>query len=197
MGGTFDPPHIGHLRMAEYAAHKLLLEKVIFLPTGRIYYKADGLASPVDRLCMTRLAVSENPIFEVSDIETNRGEYSYTADSLEKLKDLFPKSHLHFIVGADSLDYMERWKNPEKLFSLCTVVVVFRHGFTNEQSRKKAEELKRQFDADIIFADMPRVEVSSSEIRERLRCGKSVSGMVQDSVLEYIFQKNLYSGENR
>lgn len=196
MGGTFDPPHIGHLQMAQYAADKLSLEKVIFLPTGRIYYKTER-TSPEDRLCMTKLAISENPVFEVSDIETSCDVYSYTANSLEKLKAMFLWAQLYFIVGADSLDYMESWKNPDKLFSLCTVVVVFRHGYTREQSLKKAEELKIRFGADIVFADMPRVDISSSEIRDRLRRGESVSGMVNEGVLEYIRQKNLYSGEDR
>lgn len=183
--------------MAEYAADKLELEKVIFIPTGRISYKDEGETSPFDRLHMTQLAIEGNPIFDISDIETRREGLSYTADSLEILNSMYSDTRFFFIVGADSLDYMERWKDPEKIFSLCSVAAVGRYGFDKKRCIEKAEELKLSFGADIHLVDMPLIEISSSQIRERLKDGKSVRYMLPDTVLDYIAEKNLYHGENK
>ena len=193
MGGNFNPPHLGHLMVAEYVAKELNLERVVFLPTGKISYKdSSENASPRDRFEMTRLAISENPLFDISDIESVSAEYSYTCFTLEKLKNLYKDALLYFIVGADSLDYMERWKNPQKIFELASVAVVDRQGFGVEKCLEKAEELKAKFGADIHFVEMPKADVSSSEIRRRVAGGQSVCDMLPDIVLDYICEKKLY-----
>lgn len=197
MGGSFDPPHIGHLMMAEYAREELKLEKVIFLPTGRISYKDEGKASAYDRMFMTKLAIDKHPFFDLSDLESISDDYSYTSVSLEKLHELYDNTHFFFIVGADSLDYMDKWKNPEKIFSLCSIAVINRCGFTLNELRDKADDLKNNFGADIYFVDMPKVDISSSQIRERLKLGKSVRYMVPEKVLNYISKNNLYCEGNK
>ena len=193
MGGNFNPPHLAHLMAAECTACELGLEKVIFLPTGKISYKdSRENASAKDRLEMTRLAISQNPMFDISDIESASEEYSYTCFTLEKLKELYNDAKLYFIVGADSLDYMDRWKHPQRIFNLASVAVVDRRGFGAEKCLKKAEELKAEFGADIHFIKMPRIDISSSMIRERIASGQSVEDMLTDAVFDYIREKNLY-----
>lgn len=193
MGGTFDPPHLGHLISAEVAASTLGLSKVIFIPTGQISYKTrDKSADPSQRLEMTMLSVEGNDLFEISDIEVSSNEMTYTYKTLKCLKEIYGDSHLYFIVGADSLDYMDKWMNPEKIFELCSVAVVGRNGFTKEESRTKAEFLKTKFDADITFVDMPEVDISSSDIKRRIENGDSVRYMVTEAVFEYINANLLY-----
>ncbi len=195
MGGTFDPPHIGHIKMAKCAIESLDLEKIIFVPTGRIYYKEKGKASPIDRFSMVLAAISDIPNFEISDIEVKEEAVSYTAETLEKLKKIHNDAKLYFIVGADSLDYMEKWKTPEKIFALCTVAVIGRRGFAQEELQKKAGELTERYGGEICILDMENVDVSSTEIRERCRLKKDIKGMVPEGAEEYIKQKNLYSLE--
>ncbi|MBQ3573903.1 MAG: nicotinate-nucleotide adenylyltransferase [Clostridia bacterium] len=193
MGGNFNPPHLAHLMAAECAARELELEKVIFLPTGKISYKdSRENATAEDRLEMTRLAISQNPMFDISDIESVSDEYSYTCFTLEKLKELYKDAELYFIVGADSLDYMDRWKHPQRIFELSSVAVVDRQGFGIGRCLKKAEELKSEFGADIHFVEMPRVDISSSVIRERIASGQPVEDMLTDAVFDYIRENNLY-----
>lgn len=193
MGGNFNPPHLAHLMAAECAACELGLDKVVFLPTGKISYKdSRENASAKDRFEMTRLAISQNPMFDISDIESVSEKYSYTCFTLEKLKELYNDAELYFIVGADSLDYMDRWKHPQRIFELSSVAVVDRRGFGIERCSKKAEKLKAEFGADIHFVKMPRVDISSSVIRERISSGQPVEDMLPDTVLGYICENNLY-----
>lgn len=195
MGGTFDPPHLGHLLAAEISAETLGLEKVIFVPTGKIPYKdSSRTSSAADRFNMTRLAISSNnPLFDICGVETENDDYSYTCDTLEKLNGLYPNSHLFFIVGADSLDYMERWREPERIFSLCSVIAVSREGFSADVSIAKKNELLEQFGADIHLISMPNIAISSSLIRKRAASGKSVRYMVPRLVADYIVEKGLYT----
>lgn len=197
MGGTFDPPHLGHVMSAKYAASQLGLEKVIFLPTGKISYKdRDETANAAHRYEMTRISISDNSLFDICDIEVKSSEYSYTYLALEKLHLLYPNTHFYFIVGADSLDYMERWKEPQRIFDLCSVAVVGREGFTADENIKKAEELNAEFGADIHFVSMPMIDLSSTEIKCRIKNNKSIKNMVCDGVYDYISKHGLYRQED-
>lgn len=195
MGGTFDPPHTGHLIIAEYAANEMGLETVLFVPTGKISYKKDMGTSSTDRFNMTKLAVEDNPVFDICDVEIAREGYTYTADTLEMLHNEIEDAHFYFIVGADSLDYMDNWKMPEKVFSLCTVVAVARQGYLIKECEEKIKQLENNFNADIHLVNMPIMELSSSDIRERIKSGKSIKYMVPDCVISYIQQNKLYIGE--
>lgn len=193
MGGTFDPPHIGHLISAEYTAAELELDCVMFIPTGfKAYKSAENAASAADRYAMTAAATASNERFDISDIEVKNTSINYTSDTLEKMHGIYPGTHFYFIVGADSLDYMDEWHEPEKLFRLCTVAAVGRPGFDTARISAKSELLKRRFDADIIYIDMPQIDISSTEIKNRVRAGKSIKYMVPECVEEYIQIKRLY-----
>lgn len=193
MGGTFDPPHLGHLLSAEYAAQQLNLSRVIFLPNGKtLYKKRDDTASPRQRFEMTKLAIEGNELFEISDAETVSDTVTFTCNTLKTLHKMYSNTHFYFIVGADSLDYIERWKNPEQIFELSSIAVVRRSGFSSDELTKKAQWLKEKFCADIRLVYMPLVEISSTDIKKRLKNGQSVRYMLPDLTLKYIKDNSLY-----
>lgn len=194
MGGTFNPPHIGHFIIAETVRQEMSLDKIIFIPTGRIGYKdASNVASAEDRCCMLNLVIRENPAFELSDIEIkNSKNYSYTANTLLALKDIDKNRDYYFIVGADSLDYMDDWYKPEIIFSNCRVVCANRPGISALRLKSKKEKLEREFGADITFVDIPQVGISSSLIRNRVAAGKSIKYLTDARIEEYILLNGLY-----
>ena len=195
MGGTFNPPHFGHFVIAEQAAEQLDLCMVLFIPTGRIVYKnTDKSAEDWDRYNMLDMVVSKNPMFDLSEIEITQNETTYTANTLAKLRKIYPKNEyeIYFIVGADSLDYIEKWYKPEKIFEQCTVAVAGRTGFTDENMNEKINILRSMYSADIIRIDVPFIDVSSSMLRERVKEGKSIRYFTDDSIIEYISNKGLY-----
>ena len=195
MGGTFNPPHLGHFVIAEQAAEQLDLCRVLFIPTGRIVYKnTDKAAGGWDRYNMLDKVVSKNPMFDLSDIEITQDETTYTANTLAKLRKIYPNNEyeIYFIIGADSLDYIEKWYKPEKIFEQCTVAVAGRTGFTDENMNEKINILRNMYSADIIRIDVPFIDVSSSMLRERVKEGKSIRYFTDDSIIEYILNKGLY-----
>lgn len=195
MGGTFNPPHLGHFVIAEQAAEQLDLCRVLFIPTGRIVYKnTDESAGGWDRYNMLDKVVSKNPMFDLSDIEITQDETTYTANTLAKLRKIYPNNEyeIYFIIGADSLDYIEKWYKPEKIFEQCTVAVAGRTGFTDENMNEKINILRNMYSADIIRIDVPFIDVSSSMLRERVKEGKSIRYFTDDSIIEYILNKGLY-----
>lgn len=195
MGGTFDPPHLGHLILAQRVKESLKLDKIVFIPTGDIYYKDSfETASAEHRLNMTRLSVCDNPDFSVSDIEIKEEGYSYTCDTLKKLKKKLPDAKLYFIVGADSLAYIEKWKNPAQIFESATVVSVGRNGYTSSDLIAKKNELESEFEADVVILDIPNIDISSTEIRKRIRENLSVKYLVPREAEEYIKKNKLYQG---
>ena len=194
MGGTFNPPHIGHFIIAETVRQEISLDKIIFIPTGRIGYKdSSNVASAEHRCNMLNMVIHENPAFELSDIEIkNSRNYSYTANTLLALKDINKNRDDYFIVGADSLDYMDDWYKPEIIFSNCRVVCANRPGISALRLKSKKEELEREFGADITFVDIPQVGISSSLIRNRVAEGKSIKYLTDARIEEYILLNGLY-----
>ncbi len=192
MGGSFDPPHIGHLLLAEWVQKELKLEEIRFIPTGRIYHKEPQKVSAKDRLAMVRLAVSEYPSFTVDATEVEREGITYTYQTVEEFKQREPENQLTFLVGADSLDYMETWKYPERIFSACRIAAVIRPGFSYERMEEKIRQLQTQFDADILLVEMPEMPISSTELRKKLSSGESVKDLVPEQVEAYIRAHGLY-----
>lgn len=193
MGGTFDPPHMGHLMIAESVREALKLEEIRFMPTGKIAYKDSVFsASPKERLDMVRLAIGGHSCFQADATEVERQGTTYTFETMELLTKAEPDAEFTFIVGADSLDYMERWRYPERVFRCCRVAAVLRPGFSAQQMEAKRQELIRHFDARIILVDAPQISVSSTEIRRRLAEGASVRYLIPESVETYIRQHGLY-----
>lgn len=199
MGGTFDPPHIGHLAMAEEVLSAMDLEEVWFLPTGRIAYKdSQNLSLPRERLAMVRLAVAGHPRFKVNGMEAEREEVSYTYQTLQRLEREYPDTEFVFIVGADSLDYMERWREPSEIFCRCVVAAVNRQGFSKEQREEKRRFLEKTFGAEIQMISMPPIDISSTELRKRAARGQSLQPFVPEAVCAYIKEHGLYqSGKER
>lgn len=191
MGGTFDPIHSAHLIIASFAREEFDLDKVIFMTGGNTPHKDMTGADAADRYEMVKIAVRDNEYFEADDFEIKKTGYSYTVETLEYLKEKYPGAELYFIVGSDSLDYMDKWHECRRLFSMCTVLLFERRGFPDTQ--KKIEELEKEYSCRIERIDAPIIELSSSMIRERILSGKSVRYIVPDHVIEYIDERGLYN----
>lgn len=185
-GGTFDPPHLGHLIVAESVQEQLPLEVVLFVPVSLAPHKPDGtFASPSHRLKMVQLAVNGNPRFRVSDVEVRRGGTSYTIDTLHTLRSLYPADKLFLIIGTDNLQIFRSWKEPQEVLKASSVVVINRPGFDRSVTENEIANRVR-------FIQVPAVEISGTDIRERIRTGRSVRYLVPDSVRAYIEENHLY-----
>lgn len=193
MGGTFNPPHIGHLFMAEFVRQEKNLDEIWFIPTGKVPHKeTDAKVTAQDRLKMIQLATRDNPYFSVNAVEVESGEYSYTYKTIEFLNKEYPTYDFSFIVGADSLDYMDKWRNPKQIFDSCKIIAVNRKGFSNQEMEEKKSGLIKLYGGCIDIIKMPIMGVSSSDIRDRVKNGNSIKYMVTDSVIEYIKANRLY-----
>ena len=193
LGGTFNPVHMGHLLMAEYAKEAAKLDVVILMPSHMSYMKAGtNVLSEQHRLEMLQLSIEENPDLITSDMEIRRGGNTYTYETLLQMKGLCPNSEIYFIVGADSLFSMERWVKPEVIFANCTLIAAGRDHSDKEALQLKKKDLELRFGAKIILLDFPRIDISSTVIRENVKSGKSIRYMVHDKVVQYIQDKHLY-----
>jgi len=186
LGGTFDPIHVGHLVLAEQVREKFQLEQVIFIPSASPPHKTEQkLSSAEDRLKMTKLAVEGNPYFSVSDIELKREGLSYTVETLRKLKDLYKNSEIYFLTGSDVLNEITTWKDPEEIYKLAKIVIAVRPGFDKFDSED-------HFAKKSIIVNITGVDISSTQIREKVKKGESIKYLVPLKVEEYIKKRNLY-----
>lgn len=193
LGGTFNPIHVGHLILAQNAMEMCGLDNVMFIPSGCSYLKdPKEIVETRHRVAMTELAIKDNERFEISVIEAERPGNSYTYETLAMLTEAEPDTRFYYIVGADTLLFMENWKKPEEIFKRCSIVCAKRDGHTGEVLEEKAEYLRDRFDADIIIMDVQATNVSSSMIRELLGEGKSCRYYLADPVLGYIKDNGLY-----
>lgn len=184
LGGTFNPPHLGHLILAETVREKLKLDKVVFIPANIPPLKGkEVLPDGETRWQMVKLLVEGNRHFEASRIEIERGSVSYTFETLRILKKFYGESvQLFFIAGADVLKKIHLWENIEEIFKLSQFVVVTRKNFKIPSSLPK----------NIRILKMNTVEISSTGIREKIRQGKSIRYLVCDAVRDFILKKKLY-----
>lgn len=193
LGGTFDPIHMGHLLLAEWAKSEMGLDEIWLIPNGVSHMKADKELAPAqDRLQMTELAAMGNAEFKCLDLEIKREGYTYSYETLEELSSSHPEDTLHFVFGADCLYSIENWKSPERIFRCCKLVAAVRDDASMEEMKVKKEELIRRYGGEIILLPFVRLSISSTVIRERIRQGMSVRYMVPDNVLAYIEEKGLY-----
>jgi nicotinate-nucleotide adenylyltransferase len=192
LGGTFDPPHIGHLVIAEEARVKLALAKVYFVPARQPPHKMGEPVSPLqDRVAMLRLALDTSPFFVLSLVEANRPGPSYTVDTIRQLhKEFPPATELFFIMGMDSLAELPTWHKPSDLIEMCHLAVLRRPGYSAdmEELEKKIPGIKSR----VLFIPAPELEISSSDLQGRVRQGLSIQYMVPDGVANYIVQHHLY-----
>lgn len=186
-GGTFDPPHIGHLLIAQTVCEAEGFDKVIFIPANRSPSKKVATVQK-NRVEMLELAVEGNPNFEISDLEIRRGGISYTIDTLRAFKDqiVSDDDEISFMIGSDSLLDFKNWKESKEIIKMCNIIVAIRPGF-------RPSDIPSWLLHGIQFANIPRFEISSSNIRKRWIEDKTIRYMVTLPVWEYINKHNLYS----
>jgi len=197
-GGTFDPIHTGHLRVAEEVQEKLHLEKILFIPSHLPPHKEERRVSDSEhRVRMASLAIEGHPCFEVSRIEVKRKGTSYTIITLQELKKIHPHSEFYLIMGIDQLIEIETWKDPQEIFSLSKVVVMNRPGFS-ERGLLEIQKLLltmgiRDWKSKLLSLKVTPIPISSTMIRQRMSQGESIEGLVPKKVEEYIREKGLYT----
>lgn len=186
-GGTFDPPHIGHLLVAQTVCEAEDFDKILFIPAFQPPHKRE--ITPVDeRISMLKLAVEGNPNFEISDVELKRKGVSYTIDTVKAIKTemSLKNNEIFYLIGSDSLLEFQHWKEPEGILNECQVIVAIRPGF-------RPSDIPSWILQRIQFANIPRFEISSTNIRHRWVENKTIRYMVTLPVWEYIEKNNLYS----
>ncbi|PIO83221.1 nicotinate-nucleotide adenylyltransferase [Loigolactobacillus backii] len=183
MGGTFNPPHIGHLIMAQTVGTQLGLEKIYFMPDANPPHEHPKNAISADhRVAMVKRAITGNPLFDIELAEVKRGGISYTYDTMSNLKQQHPDTDYYFIIGADMVNDLPHWHRIDELLELVQFVGVKRPDF----------QVHSQY--PVLWVDAPSLDVSSSMIRKRLACGLSIRYLVPDEVLDYIEREGLYRG---
>lgn len=195
MGGSFDPIHIGHLIMADTAREALGLDKVLFLPVGSQPLKQGKKVTPAEqRVEMLMQAIEGNPQFGLSRVDVDRIGISYTADSLVQLRRELGDVDLWFIIGSDSLLTFPRWREPERVLAQSRLAVVRRPTFTADMAVLEAQV--PGLGASIDWVAGPLVEISATDIRQRVREGRSIRYRVVERVREYIVENGLYKDED-
>ncbi|MFP4021139.1 MAG: nicotinate-nucleotide adenylyltransferase [Halanaerobium sp.] len=190
-GGTFDPPHLGHFILAEQIKNCFELSQIIFMPSGKPPHKQDENISPAeDRLEMISLAVDNNQYFSLSDWEINEEGYSYTAKTLAQFVPQLDAEEVFFIIGADSLADIFKWKNPEYLLSEGKFIVFNRPGYDFEEILK--QERYKAYLNNILTYQGLNIGISSSLIRKEVSNGNSIRYLTLDQIEQYIKENNLY-----
>ena len=183
LGGTFDPIHKGHLYLAKKVSSKLSLEKILFIPTYLPPHKIDVKITPArHRYNMVRLAIAGNKRFKASDIEIKRKGRSYSVETLRQVRRRYGNSaEIFFITGSDSMQELDKWKDLRGILRLCSFVVVKRPGFAI-----------KNISADFLTLSVDAKDVSSTNIRSRIKKGRSIAKAVPKRVREYIKRHRLY-----
>ena len=194
LGGTFDPVHMGHLIVAEETKGRLNLAEVLFVPAGQPWLKANNFISPAEhRIQMVRLAIADEPSFKLSTMEIERAGPSYTVDTIAQLKaQLGTGDKLFFILGWDILIQLPQWHEPSRLVRMCRLVPVPRVGYPSPDF-DSVEAAVPGLSQSLIILDTPQIEISSSEIRDRVARGLSIHHLVPEPVETYIKQHRLYT----
>lgn len=191
LGGTFDPIHLAHIYIAKEAKLKLNLDKVIFMPAGSQPLKQDKSVTEASlRFKMVQKAIESYDGFEVSDYEIKKEGMSYTCETLEHFKS--DNYETYFITGADCLMSLEQWKGVRRIFELCKFVVFTRPGFASTELIKQKEKIENKYNGTIILLEVPGFEISSTEIREKIKAGEDVKKYIPKEVLDIINRENLY-----
>lgn len=187
-GGTFNPPHIGHLIVAEFIREEFKLDKIIFVPCAIPPHKRNQeylsqVAEPRHRYKMIKMAIGGNNYFEVSDVEINRGGISYTVETVSYFVEKFPSYVFHLLIGADQFIEFHTWKEPFEIVKKVRLLVFNRYGYSIP---------KTEFSSFADFISVPYIDVSASMIRERIKAGRSIRYLVPAEVERYIYLNSLY-----
>lgn len=187
-GGTFDPPHFGHLIVAQTIFEAEHFDKIVFVPAHIPPHKKERKISSVAlRLEMLKIATMDNPNFEISDIELKRGGISYSLETIHSYKEQtgLDREDLYYLIGSDSLKQFQTWQNPKAILEECQLIVAIRPGF-------RPSDIPNWILAKVQFANIPRIEISSTQIRARWVEDKTIRYMVTQPVWTYINKHNLY-----
>jgi nicotinate-nucleotide adenylyltransferase len=191
-GGTFDPVHTGHLVAAETALEAAALDAVMFVPAGQPWLKDDEVVgAKQDRMRMVELAIDGNEQFVVSDIELQRPGPTYSADTLEELRDMRPGDNLFLIVGVDALGDFGRWSRPQRVLELATLVRVARPGH-HGLDMAQLDAVRPGAATQMIVAEGPLIGISATDVRRRLGRGASIRYLVPRAVERYIYEHGMY-----
>lgn len=191
-GGVFNPPHLGHLILAQEAQNQLELERVLFVPLGHASHRQiDPDPGPDERFVMCERAVAGDDRFEVSRIEIDRGGSSYTVDTLRALHERSPEDELFVLMGGDQGAALRAWHEPTEIVSLATAAIAERDEWRQEEILERLAGLGSE--GRVTFFDMPRIEISSTQIRRRLREGRPIRYLVPEPVAAHIARERLYS----
>ena len=187
-GGTFDPPHFGHLIVAQTIFEAEHFDRIVFVPAHTPPHKIEANISPVDdRIRMLKIATKDNPNFIISDNEIKRGGVSYSIDTILSYKEeaKIETNDLFYLIGSDSLKQFETWKEPKKILKECKLIVAIRPGF-------RPSDIPNWILAKIQFANIPRIEISSTQIRQRWLENKTIRYMVTQPVWQFINKNKIY-----
>ena len=195
LGGTFDPPHMGHLILAEEARDQLQLDMVLFVPAGDPPHKRGRRLTPVEhRLAMVSLAIADNPAFFLSRVDADRPGPHYTVDMVRIIRDQFPPDvELYFLMGFDSLADLPNWHKPEELVAMCHLVALTR--FDVKLDWDYLESRLPGIRQRVSILDMPELELASHVIQARVRAGRTIRYQVPPPVEAYIYKHHLYVAE--
>lgn len=191
-GGSFNPPHYGHIQLCNYAREAMLLDKVFLMPTGDNPFKDEKGTTRQNRIDMLKLAAEEIEGCEISRIEIDRTGQSFTVDTMAALNESYDYT-FYFICGSDILFQFTKWKNFERLCELTRFICVLRQSVDNTEALNTAEKLNRDYGAKItLLTDYQPEDISSSKIRALTEKGESAKGLLPESVLSYIQKNGLY-----
>ncbi|MBQ4473505.1 MAG: nicotinate-nucleotide adenylyltransferase [Lachnospiraceae bacterium] len=196
MGGTFNPIHLGHLILAENAYRQLDLDVVWFMPSGKPPHKPNTEILPnEDRVHMVELAIEGTPYFELSLLEIDRQGITYTVDTLEYLTKTRPEDQFFFLAGADSLYQFETWREPARILSMCHFAAARRDSVIYADIEAQAAYLREKYQAEVSLINIPEIDISSSNIRERIKSGDTIHFLVPRTVEEYLAEHRSYLEE--
>ena len=193
IGGTFDPIHYAHLYIAYEAKEQLNLDKVIFMPAGQQPFKVENNVTSANlRYEMVKEAIKPYDEFSISDYEIENEGLSYTYKTLEHFKDVYKGTELFFITGADCLMNLDKWKEVSKIFKVCTFVVFARGGIDTEILDIQKKNIEEKYGGKIVILKLKELEISSTDIRNRIKSGKRADFFIPEKVNEFIKKNNLY-----
>ena len=193
LGGTFDPIHNAHLLLGESAREQFGLDRVIFIPNNLAHLpNRTEVASGENRYQMVKMAIKDNPYFTCSRIEIDKDGGTYTYNTIQELKLMYPGDELFLILGGDSVIGIDNWYMAKELLQSCTILAAVREDDDLAALDKKRKELGDQIGADIRLLKFNRIDISATEVRNRVRTGRSIRYMVPDEVIEFLCIKGLY-----
>ena len=193
LGGTFNPIHNGHIQLAQYCKNEVSLDKIFLIPTYTPPHKiSKDLANETHRLNMCSLASENLEGFEVCDIEIKRQGTSYTFETLNSLKEIYPDDELHLIMGADMFLTLDKWKNPESIFANAVIIAIPRNDSDKEELERYYNTVIKDMGAKAVILPNNVQTVSSTFIRENIGDYNTISDLIDKKVYEYIISNNLY-----